>query len=249
MTWNQWRNEEVHIIPIEEPEDSPEMTEDKEEVKRKKKTTDKASKKRIESTKSDHMPDLEETETRDHSPAESPGEQEPVSSSEKSLTGELEEKIARLLAERDEWKNRTLRTAAEFENFRRRSEKEKSDWIRNANQRLVLEICDVMDNFERALESKPESEEYAAFVRGVEMIRDQVQGILQREGVKKIEALGKDFDPMFHEALAQVPSELEVHRIVSVIQNGYMMNDKIIRPARVAVSNGEPPVKKDSESE
>ncbi|MCD6177178.1 MAG: nucleotide exchange factor GrpE [Candidatus Cloacimonetes bacterium] len=155
---------------------------------------------------------------------------------EKVLT--VEEKYLNLLAENAELKDKWIRNAAEFENFRRRSISEKSDWIKNATERIVLELCDVVDNFERAMH--PEAEKNReSYEKGIELIFQQLDGVLKKEGVEKIEALGKEFDPQFHEALVHIPSELEDNKIAAVIQNGYTMNSKVIRPARVAVSNGE----------
>jgi len=157
---------------------------------------------------------------------------------EKKLT--LEEKHQDLLAENAELKDKWVRNAAEFENFRRRTISEKSDWIKNATERIVLELCDVVDNFERALHPEVEKNR-ESYEKGIDLIFQQLDGVLKKEGVEKIEALGEEFDPQFHEALAHIPSELEDNKIAAVIQNGYTMNSKVIRPARVAVSNGEAP--------
>jgi molecular chaperone GrpE len=138
-----------------------------------------------------------------------------------------------------------LRTAAEFENFRKRSVSEKSNWIKYATERLILELCDVLDNFERALQQKEKEQEPKAFRKGIELIYKQFNDLLQKEGVKKMEAMHREFDPNFHEALARIPAEQEENVIVAIIQNGYMMNEKVIRPTRVAVSNGEAPPKKE----
>jgi len=152
------------------------------------------------------------------------------------------EQIAVLEIEKAELHDKYVRAAAEFENFRKRNIAEKSDWIKNATQRLVIELCDVMDNFERALHPEVEKNR-ESFEKGIELIFQQLENVMKKEGVKKIEALKEEFDPNFHEALAHIPSELEENKVVAVIQNGYTMNDKVIRPARVAVSNGEIPEK------
>jgi molecular chaperone GrpE len=153
-----------------------------------------------------------------------------------------EEQIAQLEKEKAEIKDKWLRTAAEFDNFRRRTNSEKSDWIKNANQRLVLELCDVNDNFERALANEGSTADPASYKKGIELIHKQIDTILKREGVEKIKSDGKNFDPTFHDALAHIPSELKENVIAAVIQNGYTMNGKVIRAARVAVANGEKPV-------
>lgn len=105
---------------------------------------------------------------------------------------------------------------------------------------MVLELCDVIDNFERALHPEVEMNR-ESFEKGIELIFQQLENVLKKEGVKKIEALEEEFDPNYHEALAHIPSELEENKVVAIIQNGYTMNDKVIRPVRVAVSNGEKP--------
>ena len=159
---------------------------------------------------------------------------------EKKKKLSLKEKNELLVIEIAELKDQKLRIAAEFENFRRRNISEKSDWIKNANQRIVLELCDVVDNFERALHPEIEKN-LESYTKGIELIFQQLENVLKKEGVEKIEAMDEEFDPNFHEALAHIPSELEENKIAAVIQNGYKMNDKVIRPVRVAVSNGEKP--------
>ncbi len=164
--------------------------------------------------------------------------------SEKSDNGEisLSEKILKLESEKEELKDKWLRSVAEFENFRRRSAIEKMTWIKNANQRLILELCEVTDNFERAIDSEQTAGDTEHYQKGIEMIQKQIANILKREGVEKIETDGREFDPEYHEALAHIPSRLKENKIAATIQNGYLMNGKVIRAARVAVSNGEEPV-------
>ena len=170
-------------------------------------------------------------------------EEIPHTEKKKKLTST--EKYNQLQVEYDELKDRWMRGAAEFENFRKRTFTEKADWIKNATERLVLELCDVVDNFERALHPEIEKNR-EAFEKGIKLIFQQLEVVLKKEGVEKIDAFGKEFDPNLHEALAHIPSELEENKIVAVIQNGYMMNEKVIRPVRVAVSNGEKPQKPES---
>lgn len=151
---------------------------------------------------------------------------------------DLMKRMAELEQENQELKDKYLRSMAEFENYRRRSIAEKSDWIKLATQKLALEICDVMDNFERALNQVEEAAREDAFVKGVTQIEQQLRGVLGKEGVCRIDALGKEFDPALHEALAHIPSEYEANLVAAVIQNGYTMHDKVLRPVRVAVSSG-----------
>lgn len=156
----------------------------------------------------------------------------------------LEDKYELLQNDYTALNDKYLRAAAEFDNFRRRSISEKTNWIKYANERLILELCDVLDNFERAVEQQ-ENDEPKAFRKGIEMIYKQLSELLKKENVIKIDALHKEFNPLFHEALARIPSDKEENLVVAIIQNGYLMNDKLIRPARVAVSNGEELSKED----
>jgi len=153
----------------------------------------------------------------------------------------IADKIEQLEREKAEFKDKWLRSVAEFDNYRRRSNAEKSTWIKNANQRLVLELCDVNDNFERAIDADNSQKDAGNFLKGIELIFKQIGNILKREGVEKIITEKKNFDPEFHEALAHIPSNLGENKIVATIQNGYLMNGKLIRAAQVAVSNGEKP--------
>ncbi len=154
------------------------------------------------------------------------------------ILAEEPDELSKLTAERDEWKDKYLRSMAEFENFRRRSNQEKSDWIKRSTERLSLEICDVMDNFERALAHIEPEQNADPLIKGILLIEQQLRKVLENQGIKKIEALGTEFDPELHDALAHIPSELEENKVAAIIQNGYTMHDKVIRPVKVAVSNG-----------
>ena len=149
----------------------------------------------------------------------------------------IRNRITELETEVNEWKDKYLRAMAEFENYRRRSSEEKSDWIKRASEKLALSVCDVLDNFDRALMQLTDEQKDDNFIKGIILIDQQLKNALEREGVKRIEALGTDFDPKIHEALAHIPSDIEEGKIAAIIQNGYTMNDKLIRPVRVAVSS------------
>lgn len=137
------------------------------------------------------------------------------------------------------WKDKYVRSMAEFENYRKRTLKEKSDWIKSSNESILLAICDIMDNFERAMGQMKDDHQEDPFIKGIIQIKQQLDNLLTKEHVEKIESEGKNFDPSVHEALAHIPSDSDEDKIVAVIQNGYTLYDKVIRPARVAVSNGQ----------
>jgi len=159
-----------------------------------------------------------------------------------------EDKLELKQKEIDDLKDKNLRIMAEFENFRKRTISEKSSWIKNSTERLVIELCDVIDNFERAINLADEKHEFVSLFDGIKLIYQQMENLLKKEGLKKIEVKNNEFDPKYHEALAHIPSELNEGVIAAVIQNGYIMNDKIIRPAKVAVSNGQKPKQPISEN-
>lgn len=137
-----------------------------------------------------------------------------------------------------DYKDKYLRTMAEFENYRKRSNAEKADWIRHATKELALHICDVLDNFERAILQATAKDLKSPFMEGMILIEKQLASALGKEGIKRIEALGQEFDPEYHEALAHIPSEYDENIVAAIIQNGYTMHERVIRPVRVAVSNG-----------
>lgn len=128
-----------------------------------------------------------------------------------------------------------LRLMADFQNYKRRTEKEKSDIYAFANEKIVSELLNVIDNFERALDAGDEGD---SFVEGMNLIFKQLQGVLEKAGVVEIEALGREFDPNFHHAVMTEDSEeYESGKITAVLQKGYLLNDKVIRPSMVKVAN------------
>ena len=136
--------------------------------------------------------------------------------------------------EEEELNTRYLRLAADFQNYKRRVEKEKSDIYAYANEKIVIELLDVIDNFERALEHSSENE---SFAEGMNMIFKQFKGVLEKSGVEEMNALGEDFDPNFHHAvLTENSVEYESGKITQVLQKGYLLNKKVIRPAMVKVA-------------
>ncbi len=161
--------------------------------------------------------------------------------SEEKVEEVQEDELTVLRRENQQLKDKYVRTMAEFENFRRRNMEERAQWIKNATQQLVLEICEVIDNFERALEAGKQEHQFDSFLKGVELIHQQMLSTLKKEGVEKIEAQGKEFDPMYHDAVAHIPSDYDEDIVCQVIQNGYVMNNRVIRPSKVVVSNGVKP--------
>ncbi|MDY3954243.1 MAG: nucleotide exchange factor GrpE [Anaerovoracaceae bacterium] len=138
--------------------------------------------------------------------------------------------------EEEELQTRYLRLAADFQNYRRRFEKEKSDIYARANEKIVTELLDVIDNFERALAAGSDCGGNG-FVEGMEMIFKQFKGVLEKSGLKEIQAEGEPFDPNFHHAvLMEADSEKESGTVTEVLQKGYLLNDRVIRPSMVKVA-------------
>ncbi len=134
--------------------------------------------------------------------------------------------------------DRLLRLQAEFENTRKRLEKDKQDFIKFANEGVILELLNILDDLERTIElAQTGHQDLSAFLKGVEMILAHLYEMLKEYGVKPIEAKGKLFDPHYHEALMQVEDKsLPEHTIVEELQKGYLLNDKVIRTSKVKVS-------------
>ena len=128
-----------------------------------------------------------------------------------------------------------LRLMADFQNYKRRVEKEKSDIYAYANEKIVSELLNVIDNFERALQHECADERY---VEGMQMIFKQFAGVLEKAGLEEITAEGEDFDPNFHNAvMTEDNPEFGSGKVTEVLQKGYLLNKKVIRPSMVKVNN------------
>jgi len=138
---------------------------------------------------------------------------------------------------KEHW-DKMLRLQAEFENTRKRLEKDKQDFIKFANERIISELLNILDDLERTVElAQTKHQDLSSFLKGVEMILAHLYELLKEYGVKPIEAEGKIFDPNFHEALMQVEDkDLPEHTIVEELQKGYLLNDRVIRTSKVKVS-------------
>ena len=141
-----------------------------------------------------------------------------------------------------ERQDKLLRASADFDNLRKRLEKERLEFLKYANEGILLELLNVLDDLERTInlaEDKAASfnDDLNAFLKGVEMILAHLYDLLKQHGVKPIEAEGKVFNPDYHEALMQVENkDLPEHTIVEVLQKGYLMYERVIRTAKVRVS-------------
>ncbi len=151
-------------------------------------------------------------------------------------TEEVDE-LEALKAEMEEQKDKYLRLAAEFDNFRKRTMKEKSELILNGGKKTLESVLPVVDDFERALSTMDKATDLNAIKEGVELIYNKFVSVLGQNGVKKIEAIGQPLDTDFHEAIAVIPAPAEEQKgkIIDCVQTGYMLNDMVLRHAKVVV--------------
>ena len=165
-------------------------------------------------------------------PIEDQPDQNPQTAQDAAETAALEA----LKTERDTLQDRLLRTAAEFDNYRKRIDRERREQADAAAFSLLSEILPVVDNLDRALQA-PSGPEAAGYRAGVELIHRQLVDLLRKRGVTPLEVLGADFDPRFHQAVSQEPSD--AHRdgeVMEELQRGYMLGDRLLRPAMVKVA-------------
>ena len=173
--------------------------------------------------------ETEDAEAPEEAAAEDKASKEPEKAAEDA--GEPEEKQEEPQQSESE---KYARLYAEFVNYKRRTEKEKSDLYAYAGEKFATDLLGVLDNFERAMEAKPEDDKFA---EGMEMILTQLKGVMSKNHVEEIKALGEPFDPNFHNAVMTEAAEgTESGIVTKVFQKGYTLNSKVIRPAMVAVS-------------
>lgn len=147
-----------------------------------------------------------------------------------SLRRKLEEAASKTSEYKDSW----LRSQAEFQNYRRRIERDNELTYLSLKGDIIKKILPVLDDLERALQNRPAED---AWANGIGLVARKFQNILESEGVKRIEAVGMEFDPNFHEAISHEPADgVQSGHVISVVQNGYMLGERVIRPALVRVA-------------
>ena len=165
----------------------------------------------------------------------------PDSASEERETaaeGAKEDQEVDWQAEAEKYRDSYVRTQAEMENMKKRLEREKADFVKYANDNLVKDLLPILDNLERALEhAKAEGENGQGLISGVQLTYDGFVSVLERFGVKAVSALGEKFDPNFHEAVMQKEDpDVEANTVIEQVQKGYLLNERLVRPALVVVS-------------
>ncbi len=175
-------------------------------------------------------------ETKDSEHNDNDAQDSEVSAEE--IVSLKESEYKKLVDEIAQQKDKYVRLYAEFDNARKRMEREKQEFVKYANEELVVEFLDVLDDLERSVEAaKAKHEDYTAFLKGIEMVMAHVYELLKRHGVKPMTAKGGKFDPHSHEVLMQEENEnVADETVVEEFQKGYYLGDRVVRTAKVKVS-------------
>jgi len=153
------------------------------------------------------------------------------------LTSEEYEALKEKAGKADEYFERLLRLQADFDNFKKRLEKEKIDFIKFANEDIIIEILKILDDFERAREAGKIKHDFDVLYKGIEMIWKDMKDFLAKKGLKELDAKGKPFNPHEHEAVMQEENdEHQEDHVIEEFQKGYTLNGRVIRPSKVKVA-------------
>ncbi len=170
-------------------------------------------------------PEVEELNNTDEDAEETPAAEEVV------------DQAVKLETEANEWKDKYLRLSAEFDNYRRRTLKEKMDLTKNAGESIFLKLLPVVDDFDRAMTSMKDAKDCDSILAGIDLINNKFKDFLKQQGLKEIESMHVEFDTDKHEALTKIPAPKKKlkGKVVDVIEKGYTLNDKVIRFSKVVV--------------
>lgn len=151
--------------------------------------------------------------------------------------GQANVKIEKLEKEASDFKDKLLRKAAEFENYKRRTENDQLNLLKYAAESFIIKLLPVVDDFERSLQHIDNAKDVDSLKQGIKLVYDKLIKTLDDQGVKKIESVGKPFDVHYHEAILQRPAEgVEPHTVLDEVEKGYIYKDKVIRHTKVIVS-------------
>lgn len=154
-----------------------------------------------------------------------------------AVPDELNEKIARLEKENEEYRDKILRKAAEFENYKRRTENDQLNLLKYTGESLIVKLLPVIDDFERSMQHMDGAKDMNSIKEGMQLVYNKLMKMLEDQGVKKIEAVGQPFDVEYHEAMLQRKDEsVPPHTVLDEIEKGYIYKDKVVRHSKVIVS-------------
>jgi molecular chaperone GrpE len=171
-------------------------------------------------------------------PAEERHQADEVAAAEDSSPGISELKATLTEKEKEAAENydKYLRMVAELDNYKKRAAREKADIIKFGKEEVIKDVLPFVDSLDRALEHSDKSTDIRSFKEGLKLMQDQLLGCLKKHGVERIECLGREFDPNFHEAMMQVDSEHhEENKVINEFQRGYLLNGRLLRPSQVSV--------------
>ncbi|MFP6718959.1 MAG: nucleotide exchange factor GrpE [Candidatus Poribacteria bacterium] len=164
--------------------------------------------------------------------------EEEVESEEDETPPSAEDEIDQLKSEYEAKLDRMLRTVAEYENAKKRAIRDKEEFQKYAVESVIKDLLPVIDSMNRAIESAKESTDFNSLHEGIKLIQKQIHNVLERSNVSTIDAVGGNFDPNLHEAIAQVESDLPTNAIVAEFQVGYKLRDRVLRASMVSISQG-----------
>jgi molecular chaperone GrpE len=183
----------------------------------------------------EHKDHKEEIDEQGQADVSSSDEDEDVNKAVSAQNAELKEELARKEKEATDNYDKYLRAVADLDNYKKRAIREKADIIKYGKEDVIKDILPFVDSLDRAL-AHADNSDVQAFKEGIKLIQEQLLSCLKKHGVEKIDSVGLDFDPNFHEAMMQVESEEHAeNKVVNEVQKGYLLNGRLLRPSKVCV--------------
>jgi len=191
----------------------------------------------ISEVESDMQEQSNATESTKETSSEIEEKEKTPSKKKRSLKKEKASKEKALQEKVDEINDKYLRLYSEFDNYRKRTVKERIEYSKTASEELIVDLLPVLDDFERAVKSTDDSDNCTAIKEGVMLIMNKFKGVLEKKGLKPIEAIGEEFDTDYHEAITYIPAPSKdmKGKIVDEVEKGYMLYDKVIRYTKVVI--------------
>ncbi|MCX7862153.1 MAG: nucleotide exchange factor GrpE [Bacteroidales bacterium] len=183
------------------------------------------------------LENTEQTSTNEHEESTEKASTKKRKKNKSAEVEKLKEELEKMTEKYNELNDKYLRLAAEFDNYKKRTLKEKTELLKYGSEGVITQLVNILDDFERAYTSIKESSNIDSLKQGVELINNKFQEFLKQQGVKEIEAKNNEFNTDFHEAITRIPAQNDElkGKVIDVIQKGYMLHDKVIRFAKVVV--------------
>jgi len=196
-------------------------------------STDESNKKEPRTEMSDKKEKVRDNGSSDENSLDNQAAESGLDTDIDSLQKQLSESGALL----NSYKDQLLRLAADFENFKKRVEIDKTEFVKFSNEKIIKDLLPILDDFSRAMSNGKSNPEFESFYKGIEMIYQKLYKILEDKGLQPIESVGKEFDVMYHDVLMQMPkTDVAPHTIVEEVERGYTLHGKVIKHAKVIVA-------------